>query len=329
MIFTLKAPTQSLKSFNRSVSTQSHLISQPFNAENTRMIRESEKKFPKPNFISFDMFGTIYKPKIPVPEQYHQITSLEFGILKTAESIRHDFAKTYEELQDEFPNYGKGVAHFENSDAWWRELVIRVYGLLRKDPKTKEICDRLVNHFTSNEAYDVYDDVIPTLKGLREKGVTMVTSSNSDTRAIKILESLKLKDYFTSVNLSYDYEVGKPKKSFFDAIAVNEYRVQIDNRYRGPTPPGDYLSGCWHVGDSHAKDFVGAIRAGWNGILVDRDGTSELSTGKKRQNKSTYDACYMSQGLGKKEEDSDGPLILANNRVVLSRLTQLLQLYNW
>lgn len=319
---------QPFRVLKRSISTQSNLISQPFNAENTRIIRESEKKFPKPNFISFDLFGTIYKPKIPVPEQYHQITSQEFGISKNAESIRQDFAKVYEELQDEFPNYGKGIPEFQHSNAWWKELVIRVYGLLRKDPQTNEICDRLVNHFTSDEAYDVYDDVIPTLIGLKKHGVTMVVSSNSDTRAIKILESLKLKDYFTSINLSYDYEVGKPKKKFFDAIAVNEYRVEIDDRYRGLTPPGDFLSGCWHVGDSHEKDFVGAIRAGWNGILLDRDGTSELSTGKKRQNKSKYDACYMSQGHGQ-EEETDGPLILANNRVVLSRLTQLLHLFNW
>lgn len=94
---------QPLRVLKRSISTQSNLISQPFNAENTRIIRESEKKFPKPNFISFDLFGTIYKPKTPVPEQYHQITSQEFGISKSAESIRQDFAKVYEELQDEFP----------------------------------------------------------------------------------------------------------------------------------------------------------------------------------------------------------------------------------
>lgn len=74
---------QPFRVLKRSISTQSNLISQPFNAENTRIIRESEKKFPKPNFISFDLFGTIYKPKIPVPEQYHQITSQEFGISKT------------------------------------------------------------------------------------------------------------------------------------------------------------------------------------------------------------------------------------------------------
>ncbi|KAI5953876.1 hypothetical protein CANMA_004715 [Candida margitis] len=303
---------------------------EPFNAENTRMIRESEKKFSKPNFISFDLFGTIYKPKIPVPEQYHQITSQEYGISKSAESIEQDFPKVYAELQEEYPNYGKGTAEFDHSDAWWKELVIRVYGLPRNDSQTKEICDRLVNHFTSDEAYDVYDDVRPALDGLKKHGVTMVVSSNSDRRAIKILESLKLKDYFTGVNLSYDYEIGKPKKSFFDAVAVNEYRAEVNARYRGSTPPGDYLSGCWHVGDSHETDFIGSIRAGWNGILLDREGTSELSTGKKRQNKSTYDACYMTQGnAAAAEEDADAPLILANNRVVLSRLTQLLQLYKW
>ncbi|KAI5957497.1 hypothetical protein KGF57_003191 [Candida theae] len=305
-------------------------MSEPFNAENTRIIRESEKKFAKPNFISFDLFGTIYKPKIPVPEQYHQITSQEFGISKSAESIAKDFAKVFEELQDEYPNYGKGVSEFEHSDAWWKELVTRVYDLPRKDPKTNDICNRLVNHFTSSEAYDVYDDVLPTLEGLRKRGVTMIASSNSDSRSVKILRSLQLIEFFINVNLSYDYEVGKPKKSFFDAVAVKEYRSEVDGGYRGLTPPGDFLSGCWHVGDGHEKDFVGAIRAGWNGILLDRDGTSELSLGKKRQNKSTYDACYMSQGHGREEDESDdGPLVLANNRVVLSRLTQLLQLYNW
>ena len=330
----------------RFMTNKSHLISQPFNTENTRIIRESNKKFPPPKFISFDLFGTLYKPKKSVPEQYYEISHDEFGINKSIELIKADFPKVYKQMQHEFPNYGKGRPQFEHCDLWWQELVIRLYNLDRHDDEARALCHRLIHHFTSKEAYDLYPDVVPTLEGLKRHGVKVFVASNSDLRALTILESLGIKQFFqcmenfhcSNIFLSYDYDIGKPEKTFFDKVALQAYRSKVDPRYRGRTPPVDYLSGCWHVGDDHGQDFIAAIRAGWNGVLLDRDGTNELSEGMRRRNKPEHDSCYMSVQQQQQqqqlhhtngEDELDGPLILANNRIVISSLDQLLVLFDW
>ena len=82
--------------------------------------------------------------------------------------------------------------------------------------------------------------------------------------------------------LSYDSDYSKPTKAFFDEIALVEYRAHVDANYRSKNyPPGDFLSDCWHVGDSYNNDYIGAVRAGWNGVLLDRNRTSEFSKCKE------------------------------------------------
>ena len=152
------------RTFVRMSSTKSQLISQPFKMENTQMIRETARKFPRPNFISFDLFGTLYVPKKPVPQQYYEIAYHEFGINKSIQSIEEEFPIVYDEMLQSYPNYGKGHPKFDNCDSWWKELIIRLFQLDRHDDQALALCHRLIHHFTSEEAYSVYDDVVPTLQ---------------------------------------------------------------------------------------------------------------------------------------------------------------------
>ena len=120
-----------------------------------------------------------------------------------------------------YPNYGKGHPKFDNCDSWWKELIIRLFQLDRHDDQALALCHRLIHHFTSEEAYSVYDDVVPTLQALQKQGVKLIVASNSDPRALTILESLKIKQYFIVVSisivvgfLSYDSDYSKPTKAF-------------------------------------------------------------------------------------------------------------------
>lgn len=323
------------RTFVRMSSTKSQLISQPFKMENTQMIRETARKFPRPNFISFDLFGTLYVPKKPVPQQYYEIAYHEFGINKSIQSIEEEFPIVYDEMLQSYPNYGKGHPKFDNCDSWWKELIIRLFQLDRHDDQALALCHRLIHHFTSEEAYSVYDDVVPTLQALQKQSVKLIVASNSDPRALTILESLKIKQYFhcsehfhcSGVFLSYDSDYSKPTKAFFDEIALVEYRAHVDANYRSKNyPPGDFLSDCWHVGDSYNNDYIGAVRAGWNGVLLDRNRTSEFF---KNVRKPQNDGCFLNENPETKRDGQTGNemLILANNRVVITKLTQLLDIF--
>ena len=73
------------------------------------------------------------------------------------------------------------------------------------------------------------------------------------------------------------FRLFQTNQGIFDEIALVEYRAHVDANYRSKNyPPGDFLSDCWHVGDSYNNDYIGAVRAGWNGVLLDRNRTSEF-----------------------------------------------------
>ena len=75
----------------------------------------------------------------------------------------------------------------------------------------------------------MYDDVVPTLQALQKQGVKLIVASNSDPRALTILESLKIKQYFhcsehfhCSGVLSYDSDYSKPTKAFLMKLLLVE-----------------------------------------------------------------------------------------------------------
>lgn len=155
------------------------------------MVRGSNKQFPKPHFISFDVFGTLYTPKAPIAQQYHVVAMEEFGINKSLESIEKEFPKIYSEIYERYPNYGKRSSDIKNCDEWWLEIIVKLFDLphYTKDETSAKLCRRLLTYFTGREAYMVYDDVIPTLTKLKENNINLVVSSNSDLRVMEILKT--------------------------------------------------------------------------------------------------------------------------------------------
>ncbi|KAK6461072.1 HAD-like domain-containing protein [Scheffersomyces coipomensis] len=316
----------------RNISHQTNqdtLMSNPFSIQNLQMIRESESKFRIPNFISFDGFDTLYSPRESVPLQYFKISSEEFGISKSLQSIESEFGTVYKQLSHQFPNYGKGSEEIQDTGAWWSELIIRLYDLDRSDPKTKLICDRLLEHFSGKEAYQVYDDVIPTLTKLKLFGIKLVLSSNSDERVRLILDNLGLSKFFESddIFLSYELETSKPNRLFFDKVSESIFQANYEFSLKSNNEVKiQYLENCWHVGDNYDEDFLGAIRSGWNGILLDRHYTSDFFKHNPNKKKS-YDGCFTEKSLDDRDTSSNDYMIVANNRIVLTRLSQLLDIF--
>ncbi|CAI5756789.1 unnamed protein product [Candida verbasci] len=278
----------------------SKLISSPFSIKNTRKIRESNESFPTPSFISFDLFGTLYYPKKPVPEQYYDISHGEYGLNKSIESIEKEFPVVYDKLLDKWPNCGKHVLN--DCEKWWEKLILKLYNLSENDPQAIKMSDRLINHFTSSDAYAVYADVIPTLEKLKQHNIKLIATSNSDLRVMKILDSLNLMKFFKhgavkDIYLSYNLDNLKPEKLFFDKIALKNYQQEIQNK-DDESIPYSYLEKCWHIGDNYNQDFLGAVKAGWNGIFINRD-----------------------------SKIKDKFEIIANNRVMITDLRQLLEIF--
>lgn len=307
------------KSSTSSIVTP--LISDPLKFDNTRKLRDTSTRFPRPNLVSFDAFGTLYVPKIPVHEQYHEIAS-KLGFNKLADSIKADFGKLHSQLLEKYPNYGKKSGEIHSCDQWWLELIVQLFQIdhYSKNETSQELCNQLIHRFKSADGYHLFPDVIPTLSKLKEKDIKIVISSNSDTRVFDVLSSFGLFKYIDKEDVYISYNVGyeKPQKKFFDAVVNDHFpKVQFDK--------SAYLSNVWHVGDGHDKDYVGAVRAGWNGIYLDREVESRYLTEEMPDPESQSPLC-----MGKTREEfiTDRPAqIIANNRVIISDLTQLVGLF--
>jgi len=106
--------------------------------------------------------------------------------------------------------------------------------------------------------YVVFPDVEPALKNLRKiYRLAIVTNGVPDLQREK-LEGAKLAGYFDEVIISGEVGIGKPEPRIF-ALALDKLDV---------SPKMVVM-----VGDSLARDVLGAQQAGLRGIWINRSGT--------------------------------------------------------
>lgn len=137
----------------------------------------------------------------------------------------------------------------------------------------------------------MYDDVTPFFEQLREwrkdssaarpgpPEIEIGIISNSDNRVPSILASLgistSLRRYGSGivesrdhsdigwVLMSYDVGIEKPDRGIFDAARALSPSSTASEKL------------CLHIGDSIKEDYRGALEAGWDAVLLDRDGKHE------------------------------------------------------
>ncbi|KAI9032863.1 HAD-like domain-containing protein [Phycomyces nitens] len=209
--------------------------------------------------ITFDAFNTLFRQRVN-PSVIYAKEAHRFGINVSAKALQTHFGPVYKSHVKAFPFYG--IHQGKTPHRWWQELVYKTFlssGVSNKelDPNFDTLFDSLYHRFTSTESYALFPDTLPGLNTLREKGFRMGIISNSDERLMDILKSLEVESYFDFVTLSVDIGHEKPDKNIFE----------VARRTNGDVPPRD----CLHVGDTERKDYYGALNAGWNAVLLDRE----------------------------------------------------------
>jgi putative hydrolase of the HAD superfamily len=112
--------------------------------------------------------------------------------------------------------------------------------------------------------------VAPTLAALRQRGLKLGVISNWDDRLRPLLKSLQIADQFDVIVVSCEVGASKPASAIFQA-AVKQLGL----------PANSLL----HVGDSFARDVLGARAAGLQGVQIER----QAATGRDSRIKSLLD----------------------------------------
>ncbi|KAJ6178685.1 hypothetical protein N7519_009146 [Penicillium mononematosum] len=156
--------------------------------------------------LTFDAFGTLFHPRLPVPEQY-AATAHQFGLSRTAvtpDKLATAFKDTFRAQMRQYPNYGRAdVLRGQYGGA--EAVVGGENGETHPETPRKHIPDGMVeallDRFAGAEGYALYDDVLPFFRRMHKlksankwsfDRIIVGVVSNSDDRVPVVLKSLGL-----------------------------------------------------------------------------------------------------------------------------------------
>jgi putative hydrolase of the HAD superfamily len=214
-----------------------------------------------PQLIFFDAVGTLFGVNGTVGEVYGQFAQ-QAGIEVDTDALNSAFIQSFKAapraaFSDTSP---KDLATLEYE--WWRAIAQQSFsqvGATAKLSDFDEFFRPLFDYFAQADPWVVYPEVSQVLSQLKVLGIELAIISNFDSRLHAVLDALELSQWFTSVTISTHVGSAKPEPSIFEsALAKHGYSPQD----------------AWHVGDSWAEDYEGAIAAGLKGIWLNRQDDS-------------------------------------------------------
>lgn len=152
--------------------------------------------------------------------------------------------------------YDSGIEDPSLSPDASREFWTTFYRLLlRKLDLDEGFATRLVEVFSDRSSYRLFDDALPAIEAMRERGYRVGLISNFESWLDELLIELELGEAFDAVAISALEGVEKPDPRL--------YMLALE---RAGVPPARAV----HVGDSIRFDMEPAERLGMHPILLDR-----------------------------------------------------------
>lgn len=155
--------------------------------------------------------------------------------------------------------------HEFTGEKWWDytfEHILRVYkavGITESEAKTLLPLFRKV--LLEPENYHLYDDTIPTLEALREKGYRHYLLSNNYPELDVTMDKIGLSQYFDGMMISAQVGFDKPRREIFELALEMAGKPEK----------------CFMVGDNPQSDIKGALGVGIPAILVHNNNANGMN----------------------------------------------------
>jgi len=221
--------------------------------------------------------GTNQTPrKSPKSKKTSAITTVFFDagntLLRPHPSVGHLYARTARRhgvrlpvsvVEARFQEAWKGrhsVDKLKNDRAeklWWKDVVHRVMGEHFTPSAFRTFFNDLYGSFAHPAHWRLFQDALPTIRALRQKGRRVAILSNWDSRLVQLSESIGLTREVDFVMISSLEGLVKPDRRLFHRALK-----------KANANPEETL----HVGDSLREDYHGATGAGLSALLLDRQG---------------------------------------------------------
>lgn len=216
--------------------------------------------------VFFDLYNTLVGFDPPREETQAKILK-ELGVEVTPQSLLRPIMAADEFISQECARYPLGKRSKEETV----ELYTGYQGTILKEVGIEAswelITGILKKWLKADYKMVLFDDVVPTLTQLKERGLILGLISNVDRDITPLYQGLGLADWLTVAVTSQDVGFNKPDPQIFRAALRKAKLRPIEALY---------------VGDQHQIDVAGANSAGMLGILLDRNGFFEDITSSPR-----------------------------------------------
>jgi putative hydrolase of the HAD superfamily len=206
--------------------------------------------------VFFDAGNTLIYPDPPVGEVYARALCAA-GIDADPARMEECFREAWVRLRRE--RIGAGLEYGGTDDEarkWWREVAWESFRPFGHPEAFDQVFGSLWNHFANEGAWGIFDDVWPTFRELRRRGIGIGLISNWDSRLEPVLAGLGLSEEFDWIIVSCHIGIEKPDSRIF---------------HRARELCGVEARRLVHVGDSLADDVLGAQAAGMHAIWLRRE----------------------------------------------------------
>jgi putative hydrolase of the HAD superfamily len=212
--------------------------------------------------VFFDAAGTLFETREPVGETYARIARA-YGLNASAGAVDAAFRYTFRAAGPLAFGMGHEPEQLRRLEReWWRDLVVRTFAGLGEFSDFEAFFNSLFEFFADPAHWIADAEALPTLRALRERGLTLGIISNFDHRLYRILDGLGLASWFDSITISSEAGYAKPSVKLFETV-LEQHRLA----------PSQAI----HVGDSEHLDLAGASEAGIAAILINRKSGEDVS----------------------------------------------------
>ncbi len=212
--------------------------------------------------VFFDAGGTLFRVRGGVGQAYARIASgfdsKIASMTDLASRLELAFGTAFRRREpmvfpgaalDRLPELERG---------WWLAVVRETFQSLEVPfPRLEEFFETVYGYFATEAAWELEPGCRETLALLRSRGCQLGVISNFDSRLGRVLGSLGIRDFFSTVTFSTACGAAKPDPAIFR-------RALRD----ADTPAGASL----HVGDDEEDDWQGALAAGMRAVVYDPRG---------------------------------------------------------
>jgi len=137
----------------------------------------------------------------------------------------------------------------------YEEILMEAAGLQFEKALPSKIYYNSKSLFEGTQTFALFDDVIPTLKILKNRNIIIGLLTNFAKDMYPLIRQLKLDPYIDFVITPYEAHADKPQPEIFLA-ALKKAQVNAHE--------------VIYVGDQYKVDILGARSANMTGILIDR-----------------------------------------------------------